>query len=613
MKKIVIFSISLTLNILGFVLYAEAKTPNDTFYFKQWHLELINAPVAWEKTTGSSEVIVAVVDTRIDINHEDLKENIWTNAGEIPMDGLDNDGNGYRDDVHGWNFVSETHDLLPKPGGSESAFVHGTLTSSLIGARGNNGIGVSGVAWQVRIMPLVALDLEGSGLTSDVAEAVYYAADNGADIINLSIEGYIDDTELDEAIAYARSKGALTVAAAGNSVLVDGLDLDVTPVYPACLAPLGYYGIVAVGGTDEADQKAPYANYGSCIDVSAPGFDIYGARPVVFDENGIIIEPGYAGEWSGTSLSTAIVSGVAALLKAAHPAWGAAELRDRLRQSVVTIDQINDAQFAHQLGTGRIDAGKALEDVTTEVISGERLELLATTPGLETTIQLWSEHEVIQVLPFGPKDIRGAHAAFSDLDGDGTPEIAVVNASGRMITWVVYGRDGNERKRGTLPVLFTDGALVASVHGGFVIADQNGGNAYGLDDVFSLHQFYPYGPNYNLGMDLLAVSDAVAFAPRQGGGRLLITDVTGKSLVNAFPFGMEESGRWSVARVGLGGYESLVFSGPAGSKQLNTKLLGNEGWQDIAFSELESASTIITSAGTMSTETLLRRYDTWPH
>src|SRR3989304_2363874 len=130
---------------------AWARVSDDTFYTKQWYLRQIGASAAWEKTTGSDQVVVAVIDTGVAIDHEDLRDNIWTNTREIPGNSVDDDRNGCVDDVHGWNFLTKAGDVRPKEDGStEAGYVHGTLVASLIGARGNNGIGVTGVNWRVK-------------------------------------------------------------------------------------------------------------------------------------------------------------------------------------------------------------------------------------------------------------------------------------------------------------------------------------------------------------------------------------------------------------------------------------------------------------------------------
>jgi len=612
MRKISVIVICAVFASQAVFLSAAAKEPNDTFYFKQWYLEQIHAPEAWDKTTGSKSVTVAVIDTRIDIEHEDLKDNVWTNSDEIPDNGIDDDENGYADDVHGWNFLTGTNDILPiREGSTDEAFSHGTLVASLIGARGGNGIGIAGVAWNVSIMPLVVLDQNGGGSTIDVAQAVRYAAQNGADVINLSIEGFLHDPGFDDAVEFAKSNGVLTVAAAGNGVSVSGSDLDVAPVYPACLSGIGIYGVIGVGGTDREDAKAPYSNYGSCVDVSAPGEDIFAARPVVKSVTGEIVEPGYSGGWSGTSVAAPLVSGVAALLKSAHPTWGPDELRDRIRESVTPIDGVNDPFFQGKIGTGRIHAGQALRDAEA-VPPGGRLDVFASLPGTQTKIQIWSDEGIVDILPFGPADKRGAHVSIGDIDLDGVPEVIAVPATGKVAEWAVFDREGAEIKRGTLGTIVKDGMLSASALGGFVIADPNGGRAWGMSDSYEPGLFYPYGSRYVAGLDLLAISGATAFAPRNGGGRLVITDVHGKILVSAFPFGVTHSGRWALARMYAGNLESLVFSGPVGSVRLDSKELGQIGWETVTLADLEAAM-IVTSSGEFSSETSLRKYDSWPH
>jgi subtilisin family serine protease len=293
----------MTLALLGQASFTSARTPDDTFYSRQWYLPQIGAPRAWDRTTGSPVVVVAVIDTAMDIDHEDLKDNIWMNAKEIFGNGADDDGNGYVDDVHGWNFTNNSNDVRPHgAGATEHGYIHATLVASLIAAKGNNATGIAGVAWNARIMPLVALDAEGGGSTADVGRAIRYAADNGASIINLSLEGYADASEVDDALVYARSKGVLTVSAAGNAEVPEGIDLDKVRVYPACLSLDAQYGTIGVGSTDVFDERAYYANYGSCIQVSAPGDDLFGAKPSygAAGTSSTQAVSGYGGGYSGT-------------------------------------------------------------------------------------------------------------------------------------------------------------------------------------------------------------------------------------------------------------------------------------------------------------------------
>ncbi|OGL73300.1 hypothetical protein A3E39_01135 [Candidatus Uhrbacteria bacterium RIFCSPHIGHO2_12_FULL_60_25] len=592
---------------------AQARVPNDPLYTKQWYLRQIGAEAAWEKTTGSDQVVVAVIDTGVAIDHEDLRENIWTNTREIPGNSVDDDRNGFADDVHGWNFLTKTGDVRPKEDGStEAGYVHGTLVASLIGARGNNGIGVTGVNWRVKIMPVVALDETGGGSSSDVAEGIRYAVENGAHIINLSLEGYTDSADLSDALAFARSKGVLTVAATGNAPEDPlGIDLDVLRVYPACLSRDPSYGVIAVGGTDTLDQKALYSNYGSCVNVLAPSYDLFGARPVSLTSTSSAARIGYEGDFSGTSLAAPLVAGTAALLKSVHPLWRADELKARIMSTAIPIEGMQLAAYQGKLGQGRIDAALALADVSTSTVATYAVG--ATVPGRPTRVRISSGTSVLELQPYGATDRRGARAVFSDTDADGSPEIVVVPASGRELTYVVYTLDGRERRRSTIVRDLVNGALITAVTGGVVIADQSGGRAWGVLHDGTATLFRPYGNAYRTGLDLLSVSGAAAFAPRGGGGHLMVTDVKGRRLVSAFPFGTSARGRWSLARLPASPSRpaSLVVSGPLGSRVLDVARLGATGWSAITFKDLEAAKPV-TSSGRSSGDANLRIYDEWP-
>lgn len=599
----------------GFGALAQARVPNDTFYPQQWYLRQINAEAAWDKTTGSSQVVVAVIDTGVDIEHEDLRENIWTNARELPENGVDDDKNGFVDDVHGWNFFANSNDVSPRAqGSSEDGFIHGTLVASLIAARGGNDIGVAGVAWNVKIMPLTALDGMGFGSSDDVADAISYAVSNGAQIINLSLEGYTNSTDITAALAYARSKGVLTVAASGNAPdNPTGYDLDILPVYPACLSSDPSLAVMAVGGTDTLDQKSPYSNYGACVNVMAPSFDLFGARPVSLLATSTGAKSGYEGGFSGTSLAAPLVAGAAALLKSVHPLWQADELKGRIMVSAAPINGTHP-EYQGKLGKGRLDLAAALSDVATSTVAGSVYALSATIPGRPTRVRVMSGvKDSLELQPFGANDTRGARAIFIDTDKNGIPEIFVAPASGHDFTWVLYGLDGKELKRGLVTRDLKDGTLVAAVQGGAVVADAGGGRAWGVADSMKTTLFYPYGTAYRAGLDLLAVSGAAAFAPRGGGGHLMITDAAGRRLVSVFPFGTSARGRWSLARLPqtTARLASLVLSGPVGNRFLDSSKLGPLGWRDISLKDLEAAKPVV-SGGSSSGDASVRVYDEWP-
>jgi len=269
----------------------------------------IDAPEGWDIRTDASEVIVAVIDTGVDYTHEDLWANIWVNLGEIPGNGIDDDGNGFVDDYRGYNFCSGAN---PGPDPMDE-HGHGTHVAGIIGAMGNNDVGVCGVAWSVRIMPLRFMDASGQGLESDAAAAIEYAVMMGAHILNNSYGGPDYSEPLLAAIQYANSAGVLFVAAAGN----DGLDNELIPSYPA---NYDVPNVISVAATDNLDQICWFSNYSvNLVHVAAPGDGLYSTWP----------GNDYA-FLSGTSMSAPVVCGVAALVKAHEPGLSLAEWRERV-------------------------------------------------------------------------------------------------------------------------------------------------------------------------------------------------------------------------------------------------------------------------------------------
>jgi subtilisin family serine protease len=323
------------------VLYAEpdhvvrqTAVPNDPLYGREWGLAAIRAPEAWDVTTGSPLVTVAVVDTGIDATHPDLAPNLWTNPGESgggrETNGIDDDGDGRIDDVHGWDFVG--NDAQPQDGNG-----HGTHVSGTIAARGDDGAGVAGVSWSASLMPLRVLDNGGSGYVSDAITAYSFAARSGARIVNASLGGSSYSRAEHDAIAAAPN--TLFVVAAGN----DGQDNDATPDYP-CDYDLP--NVICVAATDESDALASFSNYGAAnVDLAAPGVDIASTWP-----------GGRYATLSGTSMATPHVSGAAALVLAHDPDLTTAGLRSALLTSTDPV-----AGLGGLVATGgRLDVAAAL-------------------------------------------------------------------------------------------------------------------------------------------------------------------------------------------------------------------------------------------------------------
>lgn len=257
-----------------------------------WDVDEINAPEVWSQGYTGQGIVVAVLDTGVDYNHFDLAANIWSNTDEIPNNGFDDDGNGYVDDIRGWNFGNNTNEVMDFDG-------HGTHVAGSIAAQ-QNGLGITGVAPNAQIMAVKTSSF-GGFYPSDVAAGIYYAVDNGADVINLSIGGDFLSIIEEDAIRYAAERGVVVVMAAGN-------ESSSFPTYPASLADR--WGI-AVGATDitgRIDYQTNYAGFTPLDYVVAPGIDVYSTLP----HNDF----GYE---SGTSMATPHVAGVAALVLNANP------------------------------------------------------------------------------------------------------------------------------------------------------------------------------------------------------------------------------------------------------------------------------------------------------
>lgn len=254
----------------------------------------INAPESWDISTGNPDTVVAVIDSGADLNHEDLTANIWTNPGEIPENGIDDDNNGYIDDIHGWDFAYNEND----PSDTDAICGgHGTHTAGTIGAMGNNGIGVTGVNWDVQIMPLKifkrVLFVFCSTTSADIVEAIQYATAMGVRVSNNSYGGGSFSQAEYNAI---QASNMIFVAAAGN----EGLNNDTTPSYPASYT---LDNIIAVAATDHNDDLANFSNFGTSVDIAAPGVDILSTTPYdTYDY------------FNGTSMASPHVAGAAAML-----------------------------------------------------------------------------------------------------------------------------------------------------------------------------------------------------------------------------------------------------------------------------------------------------------
>jgi thermitase len=299
--------------------------PNDPSYGQQWHLQTIQAPTAWDKTTGSSGVTIAFVDSGVEPTHPDLASKLVT----------------------GWSFLTsttDTHDVLG----------HGTTTAGTAAAASNNAVGVTGIAWNNPIMPLVVLNSSNYATYSNIANAIMYAADHGVRIVNVSIGGTSYSSSLENAVNYAWNKGTVVFASAGNGG-------SSTPMYPA-----GCTNAVAVGATTSSDQLASYSNYGSFVDLTAPGDSIF-----------TTFTGGSYGYASGTSYSAPVAAAVAALVLSRNPLLSAQQLVSILEQ---TADDLGAAGYDQTFGWGRVNAARAVAAAVTTLSSPPSVTISSPSP-----------------------------------------------------------------------------------------------------------------------------------------------------------------------------------------------------------------------------------------
>jgi subtilisin family serine protease len=366
------------LNNMPEVAYAEPDykvqalyLPDDALFDQQWALNNngqtggtvdadINGTESWDLYKDGSNVIVAVIDTGVKYDHQDLADNAWINTNEIAGNGIDDDNNGFIDDIYGYDFTNSDGDPMDDNG-------HGTHCAGILGAKGDNGMGISGVAHSAQIMGLKFLGADGSGSISAAINSIMYAVDNGATILSNSWGGGGFSQALFDAISYANDHDVLFIAAAGN----DSSNNDINPSYPA---NYDLPNVISVASTDHNDQLSSFSNYGMSVHLAAPGSDILSTY-----NNG-----GYR-HLSGTSMATPYVTGAAVLLRSNSPHLTALETKQILLESVYELDSLNGSI---ETG-GRLDVSKALTDIESinfiTIDNGASGEIL---PGDSATIQI---------------------------------------------------------------------------------------------------------------------------------------------------------------------------------------------------------------------------------
>jgi len=330
------------------------QTPDDTRFSELWGLNNIGqsggtpgsdikATHAWDLHTGDPNVVVAVIDTGVDYTHPDLMENMWRNFNEIPDNNIDDDNNGYVDDIYGYDFVNNDNDPMDDYG-------HGTHVAGTIAAKGNNALGITGVAWQAKIMALKFLNEYGRGTVADAINAILYATQMNARLSNNSWSGTRFSLALKDTIALADEAGSLFVAAAGNA----GANSDVSPSYPAAY---DLPNIISVAATDNNDNRARFSNYGAVsVDLGAPGVQILSTVP----KTGGFCCSNSSGYMylEGTSMASPHVAGAAVLMFSAFPQMSHKQVKERLLNSVDIVPALEN----NTVSGGRLNIARAMDN-----------------------------------------------------------------------------------------------------------------------------------------------------------------------------------------------------------------------------------------------------------
>lgn len=308
-------------------------TPNDPSYGSEWHLGVINAASAWNYFSTGSSIKIAIVDNAVDRNHTDLSGNLWTNPGEIANNNIDDDGDGYIDDINGYDVAD--NDNNPNP--PNNTFDHGTHCAGIASAKTNNSTGIASIGFSCKLMAVKATanSASASSVTNGY-DGVVYAVAAGADVISMSWGGTGTSSIAQNVITWASQQGVVLVAAAGNSNTN-------TMFYPAA-----YTECIAVAATNSNDTKASFSNYGTWVDISAPGNNIYSTLP-----------SNQYGNMSGTSMACPMVAGLCGLMLSLNPSLTPADVRNCLTSSATNINAMNSS-YIGMLGAGRIDAAAAM-------------------------------------------------------------------------------------------------------------------------------------------------------------------------------------------------------------------------------------------------------------
>ena len=579
MLKRILFTVFIGFGLCAFYVhetqaFSQDYTPVDPGVVYQNYFDLINIEPSWsDDLQVNKEVIVAILDSGIDLDHPDLISSLWSNHGEIAGNGLDDDLNSYIDDVVGWDFIDS--DNIPKPeliGDYDFVAVnHGTVIAGIIAAARNN-IGIVGIAPQVKIMPLRILDPRGQGNTLVLSQAIDYAVENGADIINLSLVGVGYDETLKGSIKNAYNQGVMIVAASGNEEDA-GIDLDEHPRYPVCEIN-GVNRVLGVAAVDQTSVLTDFSNFGqTCIDVSAPGRNFYST--VYQDSSNNQFSEYYANGWSGTSVAAPVISATAALIKMQYPQFRPYDIYNIIRSSASSLQIKNPSNYL-DLGSGLIDVGAAL-NLAASRHSQSRHLVLAPDRGLAPEIFILDEdgNQLDSWLAYAEKFTGGVNIAVGDVNGDDVKEIITTPKAGGGPHVRIFNESGN--------ILSEFMAYDTRFEGGVNIAvgDVNGDGQLNIITaplsnggphirIFDWQgnlrqQFFAYDDDYFGGVNI-----AVGDVNNSGYDEVVTINNTGIAKVKVFD-------KYRRLRASFLPYSSNMLSGV----NLTIGDVNNDGWQEI--------------------------------
>ncbi|MFH1522804.1 MAG: S8 family serine peptidase [Patescibacteria group bacterium] len=560
-------------------LYHSSIIPNDIYYSNQWYLEKVRATDAWEKVAKSPNIVIAIIDSGIQINHPDLENNIWKNFDEISNNNIDDDQNGFIDDRIGWDFINNTPDPSPKfeEGFTEAGIIHGTIVAGVAAAAGNNKEGGAGITWQSQIMPLRVLNDMGEGRVSEVVRAIDYSIANGADIINLSFVGFGYSQTMFEAIERAYKAGIVIVAAAGNEQDEgEGYNLDEIPMYPVCHDGVnGENMVIGVAATDTLDQKSSFSSFGiKCVDIAAPGVSIFST--VVYEPTKRINEKSfnkyYDGYWAGTSMATPMVSGAVALIEAINPKMNRNQVIKTVLNSADNISRLNP-RFIGQLGTGRLNVKSAI-DKALEQLNNQTINLLvAPYSNYISQVKITDYNGEIKdsFNSYMENFLGGASVSSGDIDGDGKdeivtgagfsggPHVRIFDNKGKVLGQF-FAYDKNFRGGVNVAVGDVDGGVAHKKHEIITAAGKGGGPHVRIFDNEAnlVDQFFAYQNNFREGVkvssgdiDKDGLAEIITGAGPGGAPHVRVFEVDGKLIGSFYAYEAEFNGGVNVGVVGI--------------------------------------------------------------